>query len=58
MAGDLCSSAHCSDLAQPAHDLCAGCLADLQAERDQVSREAVRLTAEYEAQVAAQEPTA
>lgn len=52
---DLCASSYCSDLALPAQDLCSGCTADLQAERERVSVEAARLTAEHEAQVEAQE---
>ena len=53
--GDLCS---CGDLALPGHELCAGCLADRQAERAQVEAEAAARTAAYEARVVAQEAAA
>ena len=50
---DLCSSPFCGDIALPGHDLCAGCIADLQAEREQIAAEARRLTVEHQAQVEA-----
>ena len=50
--GDLCS---CGDLALPGQELCAGCLADRQAERAHVEREAAERTEQHEARVEAQE---
>lgn len=55
--GDLCASEHCADLASPGHTLCSGCIADRQAERAAVAREATERTEAHEAEVAAQEPT-
>lgn len=56
--GDMCASLHCSDLALPGHELCAGCYADVQVERDRVDAEAARLTAEHQERVEAQETAA
>lgn len=55
--GDLCASPHCGDLALPGSDRCAGCTADLQAERAAFERMAALLTAAHEARVEAQEQT-
>lgn len=44
MSGDLCSSPFCNDLAMPAQELCAGCIADRQAERQQMAEDTRRLT--------------
>ncbi len=48
--GDLCA---CGDLARPGHDLCAGCIADRQAERTLTEKAAALLTAENEARIIA-----
>lgn len=53
--GDLCV---CGDLALPGHDLCSGCIADRQAERAEVEREAAERTEQHEARVEAQETAA
>jgi hypothetical protein len=55
---DLCSSPFCADIALPGQELCAGCLADLQAERAQRDDETARLTTEHEARIAAEEVAA
>jgi len=46
--GDMCA---CGDIALPGRDLCGGCLADLQAERQRIADEARRLTAQHEAEL-------
>ncbi len=49
--GDLCEAKHCNDLAHPGSDLCAGCIADRQAERELTMQAAAALTAENEAHI-------
>lgn len=51
---DLCASPFCHDIASPGRDLCAGCHADLEAERDRVEAEVRRLTVEHELLVSGQ----
>lgn len=53
--GDICL---CGDIALPGQDMCAGCLADLQASRAQVDQSAREATAEHERRVLDQEEAA
>lgn len=53
--GDLCSSPFCGDLALPAQDLCAGCIADRQAERQQMADDVRELTERQDELILTQE---
>ncbi len=48
--GDMCDKCH-GDVCHPGHDLCEGCIADRQAERDLTSKAAAAATAENEARI-------
>lgn len=53
--GDVCV---CGDIALPGQDMCAGCLADLQASRAQIDEQARAATEDHERRILDEEQAA